>query len=340
MHKRAFPDEQWETISPEEAGFHPERLEKAKKWQEEKLQGQPYRLALVRGGRLVLEWYSGMASGDKPGIASAAKSLYSNVLGIVVADGKLTSADHRVFDVYPEFMDVPEGEGPKEARYAYETNRDITFRQLICNTSGYMKPGEEPGRVFNYQTFGMNVLTHALAKLYGLYDISDPEGSKGFRVLVDDKIAQPIGAGFEYSLKNFDLPAEARINIFGYYSAVHTTALDAARLGWLWCNWGRWDSVQVIPEAWMRDSVKVAPDILANCPEDQWEYGHGIWTNERGRLWPDLPQDGFSACGAGGHYITVFPSKELVIVQNPGFYGGPNGRANPAFLELVLKACP
>ena len=77
-------------------------------------------------------------------IASAAKSLYSNILGILVADGTLPSADELVVEHYPELMDVPEGFGPKAERYAFPKDRDITFRQLIGNTSGYMKPGEVP----------------------------------------------------------------------------------------------------------------------------------------------------------------------------------------------------
>ena len=50
------------------------------------------------------------------------------------------------------------------------------------------------------------------------------------------------------------------------------------------------------------------------------------------------PRDGFTASGNGGHYITVFPSESLVIVQNPGYYSGPESRANPGFLELVFGA--
>ena len=78
-------------------------------------------------------------------------------------------------------MDVPEGTGPKPGRYAFEKDRDLTFRQLICNVSGYMKPGEEPGKVFNYQTFGMNILCHAIATAYGMYDSRDPQPFARFR---------------------------------------------------------------------------------------------------------------------------------------------------------------
>jgi hypothetical protein len=85
----------------------------------------------------------------------------------------------------------------------------------------------------------------------------------------------------------------------------------------------------------------VAPDILANCPEEEWRYGHGIWTNSEGKLWPMLPREAFGASGAGGHYWTVFPSQELVVVQNPGKYhaGVRSAMSNPEMLKMALEAC-
>ena len=133
-------------------------------------------------------------------LASAAKSVFSCILGIAIREGKIPSADAKVADFYPEAMDISEGEGPKPGRYAFQKDRAITFRQLISNTSGYMKPGEEPGKVFHYQTYGMNILTHAVAKIYGFYDCQDPEGSPGFKQLVDEKLRIPIGASWSYSL--------------------------------------------------------------------------------------------------------------------------------------------
>jgi CubicO group peptidase (beta-lactamase class C family) len=263
----------------------------------------------------------------------------------LVEEGGLKSVDEPVVDYYPEMMEVKEGEGNKPGRYAFPANRGITFRHLITNTSGYMKPGEEPGKVFNYQSWGMNVLTHAIAKIYGLYDVGDPEGLPGFTALIKEKLADKIGADWEYKYTNpaynDRLQKSARLDIFGYYAQVHSTALDLARVGWLWCNWGKWDGRQIIPEKWLRDTSIVAPDIKANCPKDQWKYGHGIWTNSEGELWPMLPREAFGSSGAGGHYWTVFPSKGLVVVQNPGrFHDGDRAiMSNPELLKMILDAC-
>ena len=201
-----------------------------------------------------------------------------------------------------------------------------------------MKPGEEPGTVFHYQTYGMNVLTHAIAKAYGLYDIGDPEGSPGLKVLMEGKLAKPIGASWSYYLANFDLPPKARTHIFGYYEGVNATALDMARLGWLWRNWGRWEEKQVVPEEWLREATRTAPMIREHCPREQWQYGYGFWTNDYGELWPSLPRDAYAASGAGHQHIWVCPSLDLVVVQSPGQWED-QAENDGGLLSMIVDAC-
>ena len=109
---------------------------------------------IVRHGYLAAEWNRGVEAHQQLRMASAVKSAYSCLLAIAVSEGRLPSLDARVVDYYPEMMDVRKGEGPKTGRWAFEKDRQITFRQLICNTSGYMKPGEEPGKQFHYRPSG------------------------------------------------------------------------------------------------------------------------------------------------------------------------------------------
>lgn len=368
-----YPDKGWRKASAHEAGFDPSKLEQAKSWLDRSAKTRRYRVVVVRSGRLAANWNHGfgLEKNSSAGslskrfisrililtgrnfstawnpasaynlrlpLASATKSIFSCILSIAIMEGKLPSADAKIVDYYPEAMDVPEGEGPKYGRYAFEKDREITFRQLISNTSGYMKPGEEPGKVFHYQTFGMNILTHAIAKIYGLYSISDPEGSPGFKKLVDEKLRIPIGATWGYYRHNFDLHPKVSINVFGYYDGVKANVLDMARLGWLWCNSGRWMGKQLIPETWLLEATQTAPDIRNNCPPEQWQYGYGFWTNDYGQLWPNLPRDSFAASGTGGQHIWVCPSLELVVAQSPGLYQhqAENGTG---LLKYVVDAC-
>lgn len=370
---QSYPGQHWLKISPTEVGFNITKLNLVKKWLDERAKNFRYRVVLIRCGRLVANWNRGFDTQKKSlfefpfkqvvssiryltknnkalfrnstraddiqlPLASAAKSIFACMLGIAIGEGKLPSADAKIVDYYPEAMDVPEGRGPKPDRYVCEKDRDITFRQLISNTSGYMKPGEEPGKVFHYQTFGMNILTHAIAKIYGLYSISDPEGLPGFKKLVDEKLRIPINANWRYYQMNFNLHSKARVNIFGYYDGVKANVLDMARLGWLWCNRGRWKERQIVPEAWLKEATQTAPDIHANCPREQWRYGYGFWTNDYGQMWPNLPRDSFAASGAGGQHIWVCPSLELVIAQSPGGWENQDEN-NMGFLISVVEAC-
>jgi len=202
--------------------------------------------------------------------------------------------------------------------------------------------------VFNYQTNGMCILSHCIEKAYGLYDVDDPEGSAKIPPLYKEKIAGPIGADWGYTSGSQKMDENARLDVFGWGSAIRTSLRDLARLGWLWCNWGKWEDRQVIPEEWLREVTAVAPDILQKSPEEVWRYGHGFWTNAKGKLWPELPTEGFTSWGAGGHYAIVFPSYDLVVVMNPTPYPGasqPYETHTATWLEqqevlkLILEAC-
>ncbi|KKM13248.1 hypothetical protein LCGC14_1718140, partial [marine sediment metagenome] len=242
------------------------------------------------------------------------------------------SADARGVDYYPRMMDVPEGTGPKPGRFARDKDRNITFRQLISNTSGYLKPGERPGELFHYQTFGMNILCHALAAAQG------PEGAGGIGPLIERKIRDPIGGTWTWRHTNFDLPPAARMDIFGNYTQLCMTALDMARLGWLWCELGRWGDSQIVPRQWLAESVQVnpAPAASDNRPET---YGQGFWSNQRLACWPDLPADSFAAAGAGSFLIWCCPNLDLVVAEGPGIYQD-NAEENAGFVARVLDACP
>lgn len=316
----SFSSKEWQRLDPADAGFDPGKLEAVHAWLNEA--GVDYRVCITRWGRLVAEWYHGIEADARHGQASASKSWFSSMIGIAVEEGVIPSPDAKVIDYYPEMMDIAEDEGPKPGRYPFEKDRAVTFRQCICNTSGYMKPGEEPGKVFHYQTFGMNLVTNGLATAYGLYDSSDPERLPGFNKLLEDKIRDRISGSWTHSYTDFDHPPQAKKNIFGHSSRVVADARDTARMGICWLNWGNWNGEQIIPESYLKEAVVTNPDILANEPEENWKYGHGFWVNDHGKQWPDLPRDSYAASGAGAKHIWVCPSLGLVISMNPGVYNG------------------
>ena len=318
--EHVFPGREWERLQPADARFSTSRLAEAEQWLHAFAGDQPFRLVIARHGYLVAEWGTGMDPDRKISMRSASKSFYSSLLGIAVGEGRLPGLDAKVVEYYPEMMEVAEGDGPKPGRHAFPENRDITFRQLVGNTSGYLKPGELPGRHFHYQTYGMNILTNALATIYGLYDSTDPGRLAGCGRLLQEKIRDPIGGAWEHAYTDFDCPPGfgRKRAVYGHCLDVVTEARDAARIGHLWLNRGRWKGRQVVPAVYLDEATRTNAEILAHEPEERWQYGLGFWTNDKGRLWPDLPRDLFGAWGAGARYIWVSPAMDLVLALCPG----------------------
>jgi len=341
MNLAQFPGAQWGTRPASELGLRAGKLEAARKRLCEAVgpEGQ-FRVCLVRNGFLAAEWNCGLEPDAELGIASAAKSVFSCLLGIAVAEGKIPSADAIVSEYYPEMLEVPEGTGPKPGRSSQPKDAQITFRHLITNTSGYLKPGERPGECFHYQTYGMNVLMHAIGQVYGLYDSSDATGSVGPGELIRERIRDPIGGTWSWRWHNFDLPPAARIGIFGYYTGLMMTCRDMARLGWLWRHGGSWAGRWLVPADWMSlatRSIRVGRNAPAEEGDGIRTYGHGFWTNDQGLLWPSLPRDSFAAAGAGSQLIWVCPSLDLVLAQSPGL-PTPHVHRDARLLEWVLEA--
>jgi CubicO group peptidase (beta-lactamase class C family) len=316
--KYVFPGKEWEYKGPEDIDFSPDKLANVESWLKEIAGDTPFRLVITRYGYLIAEWYQDIDVHKQINQSSAGKSYYSCILGIAAAEGKIPSPDVKVVDYYPEMMEVGEDEGPKPGRHAFEKDRNVTFRQLICNTSGYMKPGEEPAKVFHYQTYGMNILTNSIASIYGLYDSRNPDRLPGCAKLIEDKIRDPIEGTWSHFYTDFKHPPGAKKSIFGHSLRVCATARDTARAGHLWLNWGKWNGVQVIPEGYLKEATVTNPDILANEPEEKWKYGHGFWVNDYGKQWPDVPRDSFAASGAGAKLTWICPSLGIVVSQNTG----------------------
>ena len=90
---RVFPAAEWARLAPEAAGFSAKRLASAEQWLHDFAGDQPFRLVIARYGYLVAEWIQGMDPEARIRFHSASKSVYSSLLGIAVAEGRLPSID-------------------------------------------------------------------------------------------------------------------------------------------------------------------------------------------------------------------------------------------------------
>jgi CubicO group peptidase (beta-lactamase class C family) len=114
------------------------------------------------------------------------------------------------------------------------------------------------------------------------------------------------------------------------------TARDWARLGNLYLNDGVWMGERILPEGFVEFVSSLAPAWLA---DDRPIYGGFFWINGD-RSFP-VPENAYYMAGAGGQYVMIIPSHELVVVKLSHYKGGGTGLADfKRSLEILIDAVP
>jgi CubicO group peptidase (beta-lactamase class C family) len=216
----------------------------------------------------------------------------------------------------------------------------------------------EPGSDFNYSNYGLEQMALAMRNVSGelvgpyLYDrvlrhIGMPTGIRGngYRDMpysdnrelnFSDEPGWGVGGGEGCDAYGADMSASP----IGYNSVVGSTfrctARDFARLGYLWLNWGRWGSRQLVPEEWLRMATSryVREDGSTPSP-----YGYTFWIQDGVE---EVPKDLFMSRGHNLNHSFVIPSLDLVVVrqgnQNRGAPGEPPFATN--LIQKIVAAIP
>lgn len=206
----------------------------------------------MRDGQVLTEHYR---DGKPPApieMMSATKSVVALAVGGLIGDGKIASLDTPVHTWYPEWK-----QGRKQA---------ITLRMLMNHSSGlqnamradaeiYPAPDfvqlalaaeldADPGKAFAYNNKAVNLIAGIVAKAAGM-----PMDRYLQRKLFDPMGIRPgkwerDSAGNPHAMSGLPL-----------------LAADAAKLGQLVMDGGRWNGAQLLPEAFVREML--APSALA-----------------------------------------------------------------------------
>lgn len=290
---------------------------------------------VVHDGRIIAERYAGGFDQDTALIGwSMTKSVVNALIGILVKEGKL-SLDAPA--------PIPEWAGADDPR------RAITLAQLLHMTSGlefeedYANPladvthmlfgvpnaaefavakplRAQPGTRWQYSSGTSNVLTHAIRRTVGEADYhAFPRQALFDRIGMTSAVLETDGTG-----------------TFVGSSFMYATARDWARFGLLFLQDGVWSGERILPEGWVEFSRSPAP----NAPDGK--FGAHFWLRipEEFRCGddpPELPADAFHAVGYAGQFVTVVPSRKLVLVRL-GLTHYPCGWNHQKFLHLVLGA--
>lgn len=311
----AWPGADWETATPASQGMDAAGLEQARAWLESH---QSKSGLVVRHGRIVAEWYFGDATPQTKFAAySTSKSLSSMATGLAIADGRL-ALDHTVGQHLPDVS--PAGK------------RAVTVKHLLSMSSGVhndpmvgqredlfsyalrtVAMDHEPGAKWDYNNTGLALLSPVFHKATG----------RQIDEFLTERVFGPIG------IRPDDLTWERREGFAIPYSGCHTTARSLARIGLLVRHHGRWNDRQVVPAAWLTESIAPSQELNPS-------YGYLWWNNTTGK-WPGVPKDAFAALGRWDNNIFVAPGLDLIVIRQSDLAPGKDHKI-AEYYQLVCDA--
>ena len=259
---------------------------------------------VARRGQLVAErYYAGAAAENLQPINSATKSVCSMLVGLALRDGKLRHLDDTVATLIPEALaEVPDSPAAQ-----------VTLRQILTGRSGLAFDPMHFGQLVSAKPmlrFALSRPAVAVAAPGWSYNdalvallapiLTRAQGTD-IATLAQAQLFKPLG------ISHFDW----RRDRDGQPLAPGGLALrprDLLKLAALMADGGRWQSQQVLPEAWVTDSL--TPHGPATWrPEPVSDVGYGmLWFT--GRL---HGQRVAWAWGYGGQFSLLVPDLQLVV---------------------------
>lgn len=238
---------------------------------------------------------------------SLRKSIMSALIGVAV-DGGAVSLDTTLaqlnIDDLPGLTDVEKSAKVRDvisARsgvYIPSAAETDAMREQRPDRGQY-KPGEH----WYYNNWDFNVAGHIFERTTARnYD-------SAFQRIFAEPLCMPDFDVFE--THRFFSPG----TMFAAYH-IRMSARDLALFGQLFLQKGKWQDEQIISESWVDEST-------GHQSETGWPaswmtgYGYMWWRikDEATAAEAKLPADMYTGAGYGGHYLTVIPSMDMVIVN-------------------------
>jgi CubicO group peptidase (beta-lactamase class C family) len=300
-----WPTAGWRASSPEEQGFDSARLAQGLRSLQEK-QARIDSLLLIRDGYVVVDAKFSTYAGTFPhDLASVTKSITTTLVAIAAEKG-LLDLDAPVVSFFTDRTIAK-----LDARKAR-----MTVRHLVAMRNG-MESGcydgdeptldamrsqpdwvqaaldrpmvAEPGSRNCYDSPGMHLLSAILQKATGMTELD----------FARQVLFEPLG--IHTAIWDVDPQGYTR-----GWGDLHLYPGDAAKIGLLWLQRGKWDGNQIVSAAWVLDSVR--PHSL--FVKGDIAYGYGWWISGQDYL----------ATGRGGQTIRVLASRNTILVVTGAYY--------------------
>lgn len=289
----------WTTATPEDVELDSAMLEQASTT----LAAAAYTWSflVIRNDKLVFErYYHGSARNRSNNVHSSSKSIWGAAIGIAIDKHVITTPDVTIASILPS----------QYVAVMSPAKQTITVRDLLTMTSGIewtedssetdiqttpdwitailsLPMADTPGATFNYSTADAHldsvVLTAAAQTTACQF--------------IHTNLLAPMGVVAERWGRDPQ----------GYFSGgynLYLTPRELAKFGLLYLHDGNWHGKQLVPEAWVRQSMTAQTD--AGAP---YGYGYDFWLRNLGG------HDVAMAWGFGGQMIYIVKDLNMVVVM-------------------------
>jgi len=270
-------------------------------------------LLVLADGKIVYENYWLTGGPDTHWMSmSVGKSFVSALVGIAVAEGRIQSIEDPITRYVPQL-----------AGSAYD---GVRIKDVLQMSSGarwnedYSDPDSDIMRYLDVFGSGgsLDDFTATLVRqrepgTYNYYNSTDTQAlgmllvkatGQSLAAYAQEKLWEPLGMERDAYWITDDQGMEMAAG------GLQVVARDYAKLGQLYLQGGRWQGRQIVPEAWVHDSVTPdAPHVMPGLdPAYPLGYGYQWWV-------PPGDEGEFSAIGVYNQFVYVNPTRRLVIVK-------------------------
>jgi CubicO group peptidase (beta-lactamase class C family) len=273
-------------------------------------------IVVLKNNTIVYEkYFQGNTHLDKNTSWSLAKSFTSALVGIAITDGHVSSVNDLVTKYLPEL---------KQSGY-----RNVPIKHILQMSSGvnFSENYDEPSSDINELLPKLFLQMKSIKQVVRDFP-SERRSGESFHymsldaqilgLLVERATGQSISTYFENKLWN---PLGAEADAFWLtdnhkteltFCCVNAILRDYAKFGLLYLNNGYFNGKQIVPQAWVKESViPDSPYLKAGVTSEEygrWGYQYQWWI-------PIGSEGDYSAVGVWGQYIYINPQANLVIVK-------------------------
>ena len=296
----ASPETYFPRVTPESEGISSEKLTQMIRELAAARHTDMHHLLVLRNGQVICECnFAPYRSGIWHATYSMCKSITGMAVGFLISEGKL-SLDENVYDIFEKRNGLLQ----KILRPNLTVEHLLTMKSGVqFNEMGVVSGNDwvdsflnapvkgTPGEAFEYNSMNTYLLSAIIQERTGMKMVD----------YLRPRLFEPLGIR-----KVFWESCPAGITKGGW--GLFLCPEDAAKLGVMYVNGGKFEGKQIVPAEW----VAASTSVHATPPEKMGKYGYGyqVWMEER--------PGSFAFNGMLGQNVLGYPDTGVVIVTNAG----------------------